>query len=198
MLLLDLVKQEVTNDLKVRPLIKSDAQQFADLRLQALRNEGELFGVTYDSEKNLTLSDWEGRLEQSEKSTIFGLFQENKLVGIMSAKPWREDQTGQTVLWCQAYISPAYRGKGHAQKIYDARKEWSQTRYSKAICYIRDENLQSTNIHVSNGGRLIKSEMITWPGYPPSLWHFYETNLSQNAPPSLPVKTPSPAQCHIQ
>jgi len=173
----DLAAEEVGARLKVRELQPGDALQLAVLRLEALQNEGELFGPLFETEDKLTDADWKARASPSGKSTVFGLFDNNKLVGMMTAKPWEGDPSGRTVLWCQAYVSPSYRGNKYAKPLYMAREEWSRERYDEAVCFIHELNKHSQEIHERNGAVRVRSEIMHWPGRSPSNWHWYSKKL---------------------
>ncbi len=179
-------------NLSVRQLDASDANAFRAIRLRALKEEGEKFGPTYENEVKLTYDEWEKRVTPTADTRLFGLFDANKLVGVMRATLWDEDATGKTALWGQAYVLPHYRGKrGHdgnklTAPLYAARAEWTKTRYTSAVTYIRQDNAASQKPHLKHGAKLIFSRVINWPGRAPVPWNFYRITFDTTEALAVP------------
>ncbi len=182
-------------NLSVRQLNAADANAFRALRLKALKEEGEKFGPTYEDEVRLTYEDWEKRVTPTADTRLFGLFDNDKLVGAMRATLWEEDASGQTALLGQAYVLPPYRnrkapdGTKLTAPLYARRAEWTKTRYTSAVTYIRQDNPASQTPHLKHGAKLMFSRFIDWPGRVPVAWNFYRiafdatANQNQQAAP---------------
>lgn len=169
---------ELGGQLQVRQLVPPDHAELKDLRLEALKNEGEYFGPLYEVEAKMTDAQWIDRCTPAPGKAIFGLFRNDKLIGMMSARPWEDDKSGQSVLWGQTYLNPEYRGRKLAAYLYEAREEWSATQFKRAVMFILQSNKRSQEIHLRNGATLFDSKPMFWPGRPSAVWNWYEKRLS--------------------
>ena len=91
---------------KVRVLDVSDTEAFRKLRLYALKTEGESLGPAYEDEVTMSYAQWKERVTPTDDMHWFGLFDRNKLIGVMRIAPWDEDASGSTALWGGAYLTP--------------------------------------------------------------------------------------------
>lgn len=70
--------------LKIRPLIAQDAQQYLNIRLEALQKAPEAFASSYEEEKNQMADKYINRFNAPQDSFTFGAFNDNELVGIVT------------------------------------------------------------------------------------------------------------------
>lgn len=70
--------------MKVRQLIAQDAEQYLNIRLEALQKAPEAFASSYEEEKNLSANKYMNRFQSPENSITFGAFIGNELVGIVT------------------------------------------------------------------------------------------------------------------
>lgn len=175
--------------LSVRQLDKGDASAFRAIRLKALQEEGEKFGPTYENEVRLTYAEWEARVTPTADTRVFGLFNNESLVGIMRVARWDEDPSGQTALWGQAYVLPEYRGRRDAAgekfsaPLYAARTRFTfdeHPRYTSAVTFIRQDNEPSQKPHLKHGAEFLYSRTMDWPGREPVQWNFYRITVERH------------------
>lgn len=162
-----------------RELASTDSQKFKELRLKALKEEGHLFGPTYEEESKLPNKHWQQRCSKTNDHCYFGLFDRGALIGMMMATKWDRDNTGQTALWGGAYIRPEYRGKKLAALMYKAREKWTKNHpsFKYAVFFIREGNRRSTEIHEKQGAVHISTEPLEWPDRPAVPWRWYKKQL---------------------
>lgn len=165
---------------KVRQLISDDFAALRELRIEALTLEGELFGPLAEDESKLTEQQWRDRCDGTVRgNAIFGLFDKEKLIGMVTVKPSPDDASGATALWCQAYLKPEYRGQKLAGLLYQARKEWSADHgYKEATFFIHENNARSREIHEKNGAQHMTRKPMIWPGRPTADWDWYSVDLT--------------------
>jgi len=166
----------------VRALGENDGGAFKALRLEALRTDGNYFGTSYDEERELTSDQWRQRCKRDDGHCIFGLFDGSKLIGVMEATKCSEAEEGKTVLWGSAYLDRAYRGKGIAAPLYEARHAWSKQRFDFAIFFIREGNRRSTEIHRKQGAEHTHDEPKRWADGTVAIAQWYRTQLASPAP----------------
>jgi RimJ/RimL family protein N-acetyltransferase len=132
-------------EITVRVLTADDGAAFRDVRLEALKREGELFGPTFENESKKTPQQWREEAAETADKASFGLFHGQRIIGIARAKRDDDDPTGATTLWGATYLNPDYREQKIAAGLYRARMEWTQRhpRYTKARCFILPDNLRS-------------------------------------------------------
>ena len=158
----------------VEALNANHANAFKAIRLEALSgNDRKYFGASYEEERGFTADQWRQRCVQTPYNSVFGLFAEDnlerKLVGVLVATKWNGDKEGHTVKWGSAYIKPEYRGKELEGKkisslLYQARMEWTKRNpnFTRAIFFIREGNIKSTEIHKKHGATLMYSQPMQW------------------------------------
>ena len=166
----------------IRPLTPDDYRELRMLRLEALENFGEFFGPRAEDEARFTDEEWQERCRgNAEGRCILGLFHDSWLIGIASIKPAEEDPTGQTALWCQAYLRPAYHGHKIFSPLRDARIAWTkdQPQYKRAVFFIHQENEISRGAHAVCRPRHTGKRPMDWPGRPDDPWDFFEVDLNR-------------------
>ena len=164
----------------VRILSANDGNAFRAIRLEALKNEGHLFGPTYEKENAITdTQSWRERCSETKDSCFFGLFDKGNLIGIMGTKKWDKDNTGETALWWSAFLKKEYRGQGLATHLYESREQWTiEHQFKRAVFFILDGNRRSTEIHEKQGAKLMYVEPMEWPDRPIAPWRWYEKRLA--------------------
>ena len=101
----------------VRRLAQGDADSFRTLRLEALRQDPDAFGSTYDSEA----ADPPERFRRTlADGRVFGLFRAGSLVGMAgyAVRDWPKSRHKGGV-W-GTYVRPSERGKGGAEALMRA------------------------------------------------------------------------------
>jgi RimJ/RimL family protein N-acetyltransferase len=166
----------------VRPLTPEDFQQLKAVRLEALRNFGALFGPLEEDEAKFSDEEWREQCRDNEKGRcILGLFHGGKLIGIASIKPSEGDPSGQTALWCQAYIKPEYRGQKIFSYLRDERIAWTKAHspYKQAVFFIHESNSNSRGAHAKSKPVHTGRGTMEWPGRPPAIWDFYRVDFDK-------------------
>lgn len=168
--------------LAARELAEKDFLPYKKLFLRALQEEGQLFGPTYEDRIKMSDEEWQQRFNPTPDHRYFGLFDREKIVGVLFASRWEEDKSGKTALWGSAYIIPEYRGQGLGEPLYKAREEWTSKhpRFKRAVFFILEGNKRSTEIHEKQGATHVSTETMTWPHRPPALWRWYEKSISKD------------------
>jgi len=164
-----------------RVLNANDRNAFRAIRLEALKNDSNLLGPSYEEENKLTDNQWCQRCTETNDSCFFGLFDKDQLIGIMSAKKWDGDKEERTVLWGSVYLKPEYRGRKIAEKLYKTRLEWTKrnpNQFKRAVFFIHEANIRSREIHEKQGAKyMFTRPMQWWANGPIAPWHWYEKEL---------------------
>ena len=163
----------------VRQLNENDGGAFKAIRLEALQVDGRYFGASYEEEAKLTSEQWRQRCRATEDHCIFGLLNNDKLIGVLEATKWPGDKEGKTVLWGAAYVNQNYREKGAATPLYVARLAWSKQRaqFNAAVFFIREGNRRSKEIHEKQGAIHTHDEPKRWADGTMAMAHWYRTEL---------------------
>ena len=107
----------------IRLLKRIDAQQYRQLRLQALQTDPEFFLSTFEVEHAKSLSQFEYELSASLSEPCFGYYglfapeDSRKLIGFCQAAPTYMAKQPHVAHFYNLYIDPAYRGRGHARTL---------------------------------------------------------------------------------
>jgi ribosomal protein S18 acetylase RimI-like enzyme len=95
----------------IRLLKRLDAENYRNFRLEALQNNPESFGSSYEEEKENTLETYKSRF-QSDESFTFGAFENEKLIGIVTLVKENKFKLKHKANIFSVYVSPEKRGIG--------------------------------------------------------------------------------------
>jgi len=117
-----------------------------------------------DEAKNLPKSYWLETLDCKGKQ-VFGLFDDQTLIGITGVFTWREDPSGQTGVMAMSFIEPSYRGQGHSNLFYKARIDFAlqYKAWKKLVISHREGNEASRRAMIKHGFTLTGTEETDWP-----------------------------------
>ncbi|WP_414516494.1 N-acetyltransferase family protein [Nostoc sp. PCC 9305] len=96
----------------VKKLTKYDAENYRQIRLEALDKNPDSFGTTYQEEVIKTIEQFRDKIPVDNNNFILGCFEDKNLIAIVAF-----NQESRIKLWHKAYISSMYvqqqyRGKG--------------------------------------------------------------------------------------
>jgi RimJ/RimL family protein N-acetyltransferase len=96
----------------IRLLKPTDAEQYYELRLEALKENPEAFAASYEEELNKSnpIQLYEERFS-SPSHYNFGAFEGEKLIGMVSLVPETRDKLKHKANIFAMYVTPTYRGK---------------------------------------------------------------------------------------
>ncbi|QNF29937.1 GNAT family N-acetyltransferase [Metabacillus elymi] len=95
----------------IRLLKPLDAENYRNIRLEALQNNPESFGSSYEEEKEIPLETYKSRF-QSDESFTFGAFENEKLVGVVTLVKENKLKLKHKANIFAMYVSPKKRGIG--------------------------------------------------------------------------------------
>jgi len=163
----------------IRPLISTEWVEFRDFRLQALQAAPGVFHSSYELEVTNGPEQWQRTLT-SPTSRVFGLFDEEHLVGITAVFPSSEDPSGRTAILAMSFILPEYRERGLSRLLYKARLDWirSQGVFKRIVVSHRASNEASRRAIERHGFLPTRSAPRTWPDGTVEDELFYELQIS--------------------
>lgn len=153
---------DLTN-IYIRPFRKEEWELFKAKRLQALKDLPHLFLSSYGATAAQRDEFWQEMIG-GENEEIFGLFDDQKLIGITGVfKNWR-DETGKTANFGMSYLDAGYRGKGLSALLYQARIDWARaTGFEKITVGHREGNEASKAANQKFGFVFYEKEEIDFP-----------------------------------
>ncbi len=164
----------------VRALEETDWEMFRAVRLRALRTDAGVFSSTYDEEKRHNEEQWKSWLS-NEGKRVFGLFDDEHLIGITGVFTWKGDESGRTGIMAASYIEKDYRGQGLSRLLYEARlafaKDYKQ--WDKLTVSHRKDNEASRRANQAFGFKYAGASMIAWPDGQKEEQLFYEMDLNE-------------------
>ncbi|MFF7058261.1 GNAT family N-acetyltransferase [Achromobacter spanius] len=104
----------------VRRLTTPDAPSLRRLRLDALIETPESFGSSYEEEHTLTLEDIQSWIAPQNDGAMFGVFDDELLVGIVGVGRQRKLKMRHKAHIWSMYVAPAQRGLGLGRLLMQA------------------------------------------------------------------------------
>jgi len=147
----------------LRQLGLDDWRALRAVRLAALADSPGSFFVSLTQADSLPDEYWQNLVTDAH-CAIFGLFDDDRLIGITGVFRDRDDPSGTTAFLGMTWIEPAYRGQGHAALYYRARVDWARDRgFSRAVVGHRRSNLPSRQAMLRAGFHAVGTEPHEWP-----------------------------------
>jgi RimJ/RimL family protein N-acetyltransferase len=168
------------SDITLRTLEPNEWQLLRKMRLRAVTMHPDLF---YDSATGASMYDrshWQ-RLLTGEGNKFWGLFDDDKCVGLTGIVTCAADKSGQTAMIGYSFIEPLYRGKGFGDLFYSTRIEHAlrYQRWKKLITDHRVGNEPSRRAIMKHGFVFLEEAMIDWPDGSRDLEYRYELDLER-------------------
>ncbi|MEH2357243.1 GNAT family N-acetyltransferase [Nostoc sp.] len=95
----------------VKKLTKYDAENYRQIRLEALDKNPDSFGTTYQEEVIKTIQQFRDRIPVDNNNFILGYFEDKNLIGIVAF-----NQESRIKLWHKAYITSMYVQQEYREK----------------------------------------------------------------------------------
>ncbi|MTT31434.1 GNAT family N-acetyltransferase [Terrilactibacillus sp. BCM23-1] len=102
--------------MEIRLLNSLDAENYLDLRLEALQNSPEAFAASYEEEKDQSFEKYKSRF-QSQDSFTFGAFENEKLIGVVTLVKEKKLKLKHRANIFAMYVSPEKRGIGAGKSL---------------------------------------------------------------------------------
>ncbi len=161
----------------VRFLTKDEWRYLRDIRVEALTLCPDMFCASMDYTKALTKNDWQNYID-SENSKIFGLFDNEKLIGITSIFSTKENP--HIAILAMNYIKPNCRGQGLVKLLYQSCIDLAMQNNNIEILQVshREGNDVSKNIILKYGFKYSGKKEIEWTDGAQDIEHIYMLDLS--------------------
>ncbi len=111
----------------VREATVSDAENFRELRLDALQDSPIAFPADYTVYVNHPRSFWESRLKTDEMATVFFAEHENQLIGMTGIRRGELPKTKHSATIWGVYVRPAWRSIRIAESLIEACLAWAKS-----------------------------------------------------------------------
>jgi len=111
----------------VREATLADAEQFRQLRLDALQDSPIAFPADYAVNLSHPMSFWETRLKTDQTGTIFFAEHDNLLIGMMGIRRGELPKTEHNATIWGVYVRPAWRGLRIPDSLIEACIEWARS-----------------------------------------------------------------------
>ncbi|MEH1859919.1 MAG: GNAT family N-acetyltransferase [Nostoc sp.] len=96
----------------VKKLTKYDAEDYRQIRLEALEKNPDSFGTTYQEEVIKTIEQFRDRIPVDNNNFILGCFEDKNLIGIVAFHQESRIKLQHKAYISSMYVQQEYRGKG--------------------------------------------------------------------------------------
>ncbi len=161
----------------VRPLEKSEWCSLRDIRLESLTLHPDMFCASIEETKTLNERNWQNYIE-SDKSKVFGLFNDDNLIGITSI--YSTEKQPHIAILAMNYIKEPYRRQGLVKMLYQACINLAlQNNHIETLQIShREGNDISRRIILKHGFKYFDKKKITWTDGTRDIEHIYTLDLS--------------------
>lgn len=98
--------------MRIKKLIKHDADHYRNIRLEALSNNPDFFGTMYAEEVIRTADDFREKIPVDNNNFILGCYGDEDLVGIVAFHQESRIKLRHKAYIRSMYVQPEYRKKG--------------------------------------------------------------------------------------
>lgn len=117
--------------MNIKKLKPTDAEDYKTIRLEALQAHPEDFADCYDEVSDRKFSE---HVQTLEKQVVFGAYDDDKIVGMVGVRPYKDDRRAHTAYVWGVYVNDAYKGQGIAtDMMYKAMDYVSERKFEKVI-----------------------------------------------------------------
>lgn len=151
------------DNIYIRKLEKEDWKLLRTIRIEAVKSHPNFFLDNEERTKRKRKKDWQEFFIDKSKCAIFGLFDNDTIIGITGAFRWRESPD-DTVILGMSYIRPEYRGLRLSRLYYEERLNWarSQKGIKRIIVSHREGNTSSKAANQNFGFKYYETEEISF------------------------------------
>lgn len=148
----------------VKRVTSSDWQEYKKIRLEALKNEPQAFGSSYNKENERTESEWQNKLAKSEDlngiSFFYAILKEGVFVAIGGAYQDNNKQWNIIAI----YTKKEVRGQGLGQEIFKSIiNELKARKIKKAYLCVNTLQIAAQALYKKNGfviKQIIKDQLL--------------------------------------
>lgn len=138
--------------MEIRKLIRSDAESYFALRLEALQQNPEAFSSSYE-EESLRSPDVYGNRLEGESSFTYGAFEEGKLIGVASLVLEEKLKMKHRGNIYAVYVTGEKRGTGVARRLMNVAIEQAKSieQIQQVYLTVSSENEPAKKLYQSLG-----------------------------------------------
>ncbi|WYP25161.1 GNAT family N-acetyltransferase [Alkalihalobacillus sp. FSL W8-0930] len=112
----EFVKEGSGKMLKYRPLIDQDANNYRNIRLEALNKSPESFATSFEEEQQVSAEVFQLRLK-AEGATTLGVFHSEDLIGVVTLLFEQKQKLKHRATLVAMYVQPDHQGKGMGREL---------------------------------------------------------------------------------
>lgn len=101
----------------IRKLTKNDAEDYRNIRLEALYNNPDSFGTMYSEEVIKTIDDFKNRIPVDNNNFILSYFIDKELIGIVAFHQESRIKVRHKAYIRSMYVKQEYRRKGIGKSL---------------------------------------------------------------------------------
>jgi len=139
---------EEKSRISIRLLTPADAARFRDIRLEALQQNPEAFGSSFEWENGQSLAWFEERIAQSD---IFGAFVDGDLVGTAGFRVQDGPKRSHKGLLWGMYVRPTARHSGLGRRLVEAVVSHASERVELLQLTVVSENRTARQLYAGLG-----------------------------------------------
>jgi RimJ/RimL family protein N-acetyltransferase len=164
-------------DYTVRKLLPLDWKAFKAMRLEAAKNEPNVFVRPYEEEAKTTDKEWQDRLKDIHRLYL-GLFDHDEMIGLSGIAFHSHDPSVGVMV--ASYIRIPHRGKGLSNLFYQARIDWALRKGLRKLIVSHHKGNDASRAAIQKHHFLpTHRELKKWPDGSEDEQLFYELDMQK-------------------
>ncbi|WP_407900755.1 N-acetyltransferase family protein [Scytonema sp. NUACC26] len=150
--------------MKIRKLTKHDAEDYRNIRLDALYNNPDSFGTMYHEEVMMTIDNFKERIPVDDNSFILGCSEDEELIGIVGIYQESRIKVRHKAYIRSLYVRQEYRGKGIGKLLLNELIERAKAMNGIEILLLDvvTNNISAKQLYLSFGFQIYGREKMAY------------------------------------
>ncbi|MUG94574.1 GNAT family N-acetyltransferase [Scytonema sp. UIC 10036] len=150
--------------MRIKKLTKDDAEDYRNIRLEALYNAPDSFGTMYQEEVLMTIDQFRERIPVDNNNFILGCYEDKEIIGIIALHQGERIKVRHKAYIRSMYVQPEYRKKGIGKLLLNELIERAKAidEIEILLLDVVTNNLSAKQLYLSLGFQIYGIEKMAY------------------------------------